>query len=118
MSNGVNNKGKYFVACKQKNLIFQGEFGAILDGATSTNMSGFAMVDGNLEIKNLIISGFKKDSNCNSTVTACSIGVGIDAYFPGHPSTVLITNNTIVTINARYLIVGKSEMCVVITCCW
>ena len=51
--NLLNKKRKCFVDTKEKFLIFEGEEGAVLDGAASTNMSGFCGKGGEIEIKNL-----------------------------------------------------------------
>ncbi|MEM5872081.1 MAG: right-handed parallel beta-helix repeat-containing protein, partial [Candidatus Aenigmatarchaeota archaeon] len=89
-----NKKIKCFVNTKEKFLIFEGEKGAVLDGANSSNMSGFCAKGGEIEIKGLIIKGFKKDNkSCFSqNSTACSRGYGIQ--LEGNVKAI-ITNNQI-----------------------
>jgi len=78
--NTENKKRKCFVNTNEKFLIFEGEEGAVLDGAASANMSGFCAKGGEIEIKNLKITGFKKDDDScfqNDSANPCSKGRGI-----------------------------------------
>jgi parallel beta-helix repeat protein len=78
--NSQNKKRKCFVDTKEKFLVFEGEEGAVLDGAASANMSGFCGKGGEIEIKNLKITGFKKDDDScfqNDSTNPCSRGFGI-----------------------------------------
>ncbi len=73
-------KENCFIDTKEKYLIFEGEEGTKLDGANSTEMSSFCGKGGETEIKNLIISGFKKDKDTcldHDTQEACSRGFGV-----------------------------------------
>lgn len=54
-------KAKCFLDTKGKNLILQGEEGAVIDGRNSTNTNGICANNGVLKIKNLRFAGLKRD---------------------------------------------------------
>ena len=73
-------KRKCFIDTKEKNIVLQGETSSKLDGAGSVNMSGICAKSGDIVVKELIISGFKRDDNScfiTDTTSPCSRGRGI-----------------------------------------
>ncbi len=82
---------KYFLLVKDKNIILQGENNAKLDGAGSANMTAIAVINSSVEIRSLIISGFKKDVfTCTETSAVCSPGRGIESL---NTNIILSSNN-------------------------
>lgn len=72
-------KNKCFVNTKEKFLVFEGENQPILDGENSSRMSGFCGKGGEIEVKGLIIKGFKKDDDScfSQNSSPCSRGRGL-----------------------------------------
>ncbi len=91
-------KRKCFIDTREKFLIFEGEGMPVLNGAESANMSGFCAQGGEIEIKGLVIKGFKRDEescfdNDNDFRVPCSFGPGI---FIKIRAKATITNNLII----------------------
>lgn len=77
---GSVEKQKCFVGIKGKQIIIEGESTSSLDGSASgDNMSGLCIEGGDVEIKNLVVSGFKESRKSDYSSGVYSLGCGVYA---------------------------------------